>query len=99
MLNFGGSDLRTDFLLKFGSSFYEEEEEEGEVWVTVIYIILLKFIKILMFVDVKWQKLECHVRWILLGLLWFSSLGEIREEKVEKWLMCLALWVKVRYRV
>ena len=59
MLNFGGSDLRTDFLLKFGSGFYEEE---GEVWVNVIYRILLTFMKILMFVDVKWQKLESHVR-------------------------------------
>ena len=42
MLNFVGSHLRSDFLLKFGSGFYEEEE--GEEWVTVSYIILLIFI-------------------------------------------------------
>lgn len=40
MLNFGGSDLRSDFLLlKFGSGF--SEEEEGEEWVTVSYRFLL----------------------------------------------------------
>jgi hypothetical protein len=43
MLNSGGSDLRTDFLLKFGSGFYEEEE--GEVWVNAIYRILLNLLK------------------------------------------------------
>jgi hypothetical protein len=30
MLNIRGIDLKTHFLLKFGSGFYEKEE--GEVW-------------------------------------------------------------------
>ena len=58
MLKIGGSDSRTDFLLKFGYGF--SEKVEGEEWVTLFYFI--EFIKILMFVDVKWQKLESHVR-------------------------------------
>ena len=32
MLNFGGSDSRTAFLLKFGFGF---SEDEGEEWITV----------------------------------------------------------------